>query len=157
KTLEQEMQSRNDTEALHTIGLDITDEASRENLYRFANQIFGGALELLVNNAGIHVIGPILDLTSRDINTVTMVNALALVFLTKGFFPMLLRRSRTNAIVVNISSTTAIQPWPWSGSYSAAKCFLEGATDTMRIECLAAHLPIKFTLVEPGPIMGPMI
>jgi len=158
KELEQIVeQNKGKSALLKTYTIDITSDDSRKEFFGFVNNEFGGGLELLVNNAGIHTMGPILESPTETIDLVASINALAQLHLIQGFLPMLLKKVRKNAIVVNISSSTALQPWPWAGSYSAAKAYVEGATQTMRIECLAANLPIKFTLVSPGPIQSPMI
>lgn len=142
---------------LKIYALDITSHEQRDKFFGYVRDEFNQSLDLLVNNAGIHSIGPVLECTNQNIDLVAAVNAHAPVNLTRGLLPLLMKSKKGKGSVVNISSTTAIQAWPWAGSYTATKYYLEGATNTMRIECIAADIPVSFTLIEPGAILTPMI
>jgi NAD(P)-dependent dehydrogenase (short-subunit alcohol dehydrogenase family) len=90
--------------AVFVIELDVTDQAS---VARAAARITGerGRLDVLINNAGIHVGAPELDITVSEMRKTYETNVFGVVTVTHAMLPLL--RISASPRIVNIASTTA--------------------------------------------------
>ena len=138
--------------------LDVTDENLIE---RAANQVrdrlAGERLFGLVNNAGIAVPGPALDLSVADFRYQLDVNMVGTFAVTKGFLPLLgTDRSMKGAPgrIVNISSVGGRQGVPFLGAYSASKHALEGWSECLRRELMLFGIDV--IVLGPGSIATPI-
>ena len=125
--------------------LDVTDDASVEACVR-GLEAQAGRLDLLVNNAGIAVMGAVEEVPMTLVRQQFESNFFGLVRVTKAVLPIM-RRQRSGTIV-NISSVVGLVPIPFGGFYSASKYAVEGLTESLRAE--VAGLGIKVAMVEPG-------
>jgi NAD(P)-dependent dehydrogenase (short-subunit alcohol dehydrogenase family) len=125
--------------------LDVADDASVAACVQ-AVVDRAGRLDLLVNNAGIAVMGAVeetsLALAWQQFET----NFFGVVRVTQATLPVM-RRQRSGRII-NVSSISALVPIPFAGFYSASKAALEGLTEVLRAE--VAALGIRVAMVEPG-------
>ena len=112
-----------------------------------------GSLDFLVNNAGIEIDTPFLDVKMDDYAKVVAVNMTGPFFLTQ-FFVRKLRDSRQGGKVVNISSVHEELPFPRFAPYSMAKGGLKMMTRTLSIEL--APLGITINNIAPGAIKTPI-
>lgn len=85
---------------------------------------------ILVNNAGMQNISPILQSSPEDIAQELNVNFLAPVLLCRGFLPLLLQRE--SAAIVNVSSGLALIPKQTASIYCASKAALHSFSKTLR-------------------------
>lgn len=115
-------------EAIKT-DLSSLDEASA--LIDKVVKIFGG-IDVLVNNAGFGIYGPIDEVDESDIRRIYMVNTIAPAILIKRAVPHM--RSRGGGCIVNISSLAAYAPTPWLSLYVSSKAAIKSLTDSLRIE-----------------------
>ena len=92
------------------------------------------------------------EITKEDeIQNSFAINFLGPINLIKTFIPLL----RLNGgRIINISSTSAMNPVPYAGIYAASKCALEGACDALRLELF--HMNIKISSLRPGNINTPI-
>lgn len=126
--------------------LDVTRDADVQAAARRLEA--HGRLDLLVNNAGIGMIGAVEESTLEQVRALFEINFFGALRLTQALLPQL-RRQRAGHIV-NISSGVGLSAFPGMGPYSASKHALEGLSESLAGE--VAALGIKVSLVEPGAI-----
>lgn len=107
-----------------------------------------GVPDLLINNAGIAVIGGILDTTLADWGRLLGVNVMGVVHGINAFVPAMAERGGGH--VVNVASAAGLLANPQLGGYSASKHAVVGLSEALRIE-LAPHR-VGVTAVCPGII-----
>lgn len=125
---------------------DVTLAEDRADLFRFASDEFSGALDLLVNNAGIGAYGRFESHDESVVRRLFEINVFALIEMCRGALPML-RRGRAPA-VCNIGSIVARRGLPGRSEYSASKFAVAGFTEAIRAEW--ARDGIDVLLVNPG-------
>lgn len=124
----------------------VTDEVAVEAAFaRF------GAPDVLVNNAGILAVGPLLEQTPAQFRRVLDVHVLGTY--TCSWVAARAMGERGGAIV-NMTSINAITPGPGSGAYPAAKAAIAKLTEHMALEW--GPLGIRVNSVAPGFIDGGM-
>lgn len=111
-----------------------------------------GAVDVLVNNAGVANVGWYLDRTEAEIDQMMAVNLLAPMRLCRLLLPGMIDRGRGQ--VVNISSMAAVIAPPGLATYSASKSGLSHFTAGLRAD-LRDH-PITFTTVTLGSVSTEM-
>ena len=104
-----------------------------------------GALDLLVNNAGVVPVGPLAAATDEDLQAVVNTNLVAPMAMVRDALP-LLKKSK-GARIVNIGSVLGDIPYPLFASYSATKAGLRGFSIALRREL--APLGIGVTYAAP--------
>jgi len=128
------------------LSADVTDQAAVEAAFaKF------GTLDVLVNNAGILKVGPLLEQTPADFRRVLDVHVMGTF--TCAWVAAKTMRERGGSIV-NLTSINAITPGPGSGAYPAAKAAIAKLTEHMAIEW--GPLGIRVNCVAPGFIDGGM-
>lgn len=115
---------------------------------------FGG-IDVLVNNAGVMLLGPVLDASVDDWQRMVDINILGLLYCTKAALPHLLERAehgpRRVADVVNISSVAGRVARLGNGAYSATKHAVGAFSESLRVEVTDRH--VRVSLVEPGGVL----
>ncbi|MGE8501071.1 MAG: SDR family oxidoreductase [Pseudomonas sp.] len=130
----------------NAVALDVNDgEAAQRLAERLADEI--GGLDVLINNAGYGVMGPLLDGGAEAMRKQFETNVFSIVGVTRAFFP-LLRRSR--GLVVNIGSVSSVLVTPFAGAYCASKAAVHALSDALRMEL--APFSIEVMEVQPGAI-----
>ena len=109
-----------------------------------------GAVDLLVNNAGIEVCLPVIDQTDEDIERQVQVNLLGPMQLTRAFVPHMIANGR--GAVVMISSVSGKAPTPYNAIYAATKYGINGFTASLRIELEGTG--VTAGVVCPGFVKG---
>ncbi len=104
---------------------DVTLAADRQMLITEHSDI-----SILINNAGIQNISPILDLTPQQIEHELNVNFLSPVLLCQAFLPLLLQRE--TAAIINVSSGLALVPKQTASIYCATKAAMHSFSKTLR-------------------------
>ncbi len=128
--------------------LDVTIE---NDLQKVFNIIESEGLYALVNNAGIALPGPLMELTKADLQKQFDVNVFGLHEVTRWMFPLL---SAQRGRIVNIGSIAGDIASPFLGAYSMSKFALEAYSDALRREL--DPLGIKVSLIKPGTIKTPI-
>lgn len=142
--------SKLNVQGLKPIFLDVTDEKSVDECVRTITKK-AGAINGLVNNAGIAVGGPVEAVKLEDWRRQFDINVFGVISLTQACLP-LLRESRGR--VVNMSSISGRIASPFMGPYAASKFALEALSDSLRREMLP--LGVSVSIVEPGAIATPI-
>jgi NAD(P)-dependent dehydrogenase (short-subunit alcohol dehydrogenase family) len=129
--------------------LDVTDGTA---MRKYAEEIAAhfGAVHLVINNAGVVHIGDVLGMEFSDIERVMDTNFWGVVHGTMAFLPHLIASG--DGRLVNISSLFGLIPVPTQSAYVASKFAVRGFTESLRIEMLAAKLPVQVTCVHPGGV-----
>ena len=127
--------------------LDVTDVAALEALPE-AVLAAHGKVTVLVNNAGVALIGDFDQVSLTDFAWLMDINFWAPVRLTKAFMYVL--RQENAAHIVNISSVFGIIAPPGQAAYCAAKFAISGFSESLRHELAATN--ISLTVVHPGGI-----
>ena len=139
---------------VRTDRLDVTDRAA---VLAYADSVVAQfrSIEVVINNAGVVHGGDFLGMCFGDIERVMNIDFWGVVNGTKAFLPHLIAagsRSREPSALVNISSLFGLVPMPGQSAYVAAKYAVRGFTESVRIEMLAARLPVTVTCVHPGGV-----
>lgn len=132
------------------LDLDVTDpEACRAAVRRTVDRL--GGLDVLVNNAGVMLLGAIetadIGEWTRMINT----NVLGLMYMTHAALPHLLERRGT---VVQMSSAAGRVTRPSTAVYNASKFAVGAFSDVLRQE--VAERGVRVVVVEPGAVDTPL-
>ncbi len=113
-----------------------------------------GRLDLLVNNAGVMLLGPIADAPIEEWEQMVEVNLLGLLYTAHAALPHLLAAAsegpREIADLVNISSVAGRQARKGSGVYNATKHGVGAFSESLRQEVTRRH--VRVSLVEPGAV-----
>ena len=127
------------------LALDVTNAEQRAAAVQQTEQRFG-AIDVLVNNAGIDYIGAIEEQEERDYRAIFEVNFFSAVSMLRLVLPGM--RARKHGTIVNVSSMDGIASLPVNGFYSSSKFALEGLTEALWQEI--EPIGLRAFLVEPG-------
>jgi short-subunit dehydrogenase len=105
-----------------------------------------GAVDVLVNNAGVTTFGAFEQLELADVRRVIDINLWGVVYGCRAFVPVL--RSRPAAHIVNVASEAGLAGMPWQSVYCASKFAVRGFSDALRAELAASDIGV--TCVLPG-------
>jgi short-subunit dehydrogenase len=105
-----------------------------------------GRIDVLINNAGMHVGGPIETTPIENIRLQMDTNLLGTVVLTQEVLPHM--RKQGGGTIINFSSIGGLLGLPYQGIYSAAKFALEGFCEALRIE--VRQFNIKVVVINPS-------
>lgn len=133
---------------------DVTDEAAVKRAAATVREALRGeTLAGLVNNAGIAVSGPLLEVDPDDFRRQMEVNLTGPLLVTQAFAPLLgADRSLKGAPgrIVNISSVGGLRAMPFIGPYAASKFALEGFSEALRRELMLFGIDV--VVIGPGPV-----
>lgn len=132
---------------VETVTMDVTDADACVNLMKKAEFEFG-SVNVLVNNAGSHVRGPLETLSLDDLSRMVDVNLKAPMCLSRVAIPHLKKASP--AAIINVGSLAGRIPVPGAAAYSASKFGLRVFTFALADELSGTG--IKLATVSPGPI-----
>src|SRR5687767_14008413 len=105
-----------------------------------------GPIDVLVNNAGIGLFGAFEATPMATVREVFETNTFGVMAMTQAVLPQL--RARRSGVVVNVTSSATLAPFPMVGVYTASKMAIEGFTASLALELEAFAVRVK--LVEPG-------
>jgi short-subunit dehydrogenase len=111
-----------------------------------------GAIDVLVNNAGVQIVGRTVDTPVEDCERMLRLNVLSPFRLTKHVLPGMLARGR--GTIVDIASMAAIAPTPGMFYYNASKAALAAASESLRGELRGSGVHVM--TVYPGPVRTAM-
>jgi len=135
------------------IEADVTDrEQAEAAVARTVEEL--GRLDVLVNNAGVMLLGPITEAPVEEWDQMVQVNVLGLLYCAKAALPHLLEAAssggRGTADLVNVSSVAGRVPRVGSGVYNATKHAVGAFSESLRQEVTKRH--VRVGLVEPGAV-----
>jgi NADP-dependent 3-hydroxy acid dehydrogenase YdfG len=132
---------------------DITERAQAEQAVRTVVDRFG-RLDILINNAGLMLLGPIVGADVDEWERMIAVNQKGLLYVTNAALPHLLKAAeddlRRVADIVNISSIAGRVAWANYGVYNMTKFGVNGFTEALRQEVTKKH--VRVGVLEPGAV-----
>jgi NAD(P)-dependent dehydrogenase (short-subunit alcohol dehydrogenase family) len=138
---------RNERLLLEVLKLDVTDDKSvKEAIERIVNE--QGKIDVLVNNAGYALLGPLEDLSIQEVKEQFETNVFGVIRVTKEILPIM--RRQLHGTIVNISSIAGRIGFPLTSAYVSSKFALEGLSESIAYE--VEQFGIKVILIEPGVI-----
>lgn len=132
---------------LKIIRLDVNeDESIRIAIQKIISD--SGRIDILINNAGYGMFGPIEEISIEEIKEQFETNFFGTIRLIKAIVPIM--RKQRNGTIVNISSMVGRFGVPLNAAYVSSKFALEGLSESISFEL--EEFGIKVILVEPGVI-----
>ena len=132
---------------IRAVTLDVTDAGSVERAWDKISASTGGSgVDVLVNNAGFALSGPIEVLADADVRRQFATNVFGLLTMARTVLPSM--RARGSGRVINISSLVGRTTFPGMGVYGATKYAVEALSDALRQE--TASFGIHVVIIEPG-------
>jgi short-subunit dehydrogenase len=124
---------------------DVTDEGSVKKL--ISNVLAQtGRVDLLVNNAGIGLLGGAEESSVDQVRTLFDVNLFGVMRVTNAVLPSM--RQNGGGRIINISSVLGFLPAPYGAHYAATKHALEGYSESLDHETRAFN--VRVSVIEPG-------
>ena len=127
------------------VEIDVTDDASVDSGVSSAIEAMGG-LDVVINNAGVGVVGMQEHFTIEDFQKVMDVNVYGVQRVNRAALPHL--RGQGSGLIIYISSCLGRMALPFYGPYNASKWALEAIAENYRVEL--AGFGIENAIVEPG-------
>ncbi len=138
-----------DPARLQGLALDVNDAASiAAAVAKIDEHTDGAGIDVLVNNAGYGLIGPLLDINDERLRAQFDTNVFGLMAVTRAFVPAMIRKRRGR--IVNVGSIAGRLTMPFMGAYNASKFAVEALSDALRMEL--QPFGIDVSIIEPGPI-----
>jgi NADP-dependent 3-hydroxy acid dehydrogenase YdfG len=136
-----------------SIEADITDrEQATSAVERTASEL--GRLDTVINNAGVMLLGPIVDAPVDEWDRMIALNLQGLLYVAHAALPHLLRAAeqepRRVADLVNVSSVAGRRNGAGGGIYQLTKHGVGAFSESLRQEVTARH--VRSSLVEPGAV-----
>jgi NAD(P)-dependent dehydrogenase (short-subunit alcohol dehydrogenase family) len=130
-----------ESERLRVLALDVTKPDSIA-----AAIAASGPIDALVNNAGIGAMGAFEATPIATTREIFETNTFGVMAMTHAVVPQF--RERRSGVVVNVTSSAALAPFPLVAVYTASKTAIEGFTASLALEL--EDLGVRAKLVEPG-------
>ncbi len=131
---------------MRTLVLDITEPAGIDAAIVTIGAEQNG-LDILINNAGFSVMGPMIEVGSDDLRRQFETNVIGPMAMVRAALPLLERRK---GCVANVGSIIGLATLPFRGAYSASKAALHALSDALRMEL--KPFGIRVISVQPGGV-----
>lgn len=129
------------SERMRVLALDVTSPESITAALAAA-----GPIDVLVNNAGIGMVGAFEATPMAHVRKVFETNTFGTMAMVQAVIPQL--RARRSGMIVNVTSSVTLAAMPLAAAYTASKTAIEGFTGSLAHEL--AEFGIRARLVEPG-------
>lgn len=126
---------------LRVLPLDVTDARSILRLV-----VDAGPIDVLVNNAGIGLMGVLEGTTMQTTRELFETNTFGTIAMTQAVVPQF--RERRGGVIVNVSSSTTLKPLPLLSAYTATKAAVNAFTESLALEL--EQFNVRVRLVIPG-------
>jgi NAD(P)-dependent dehydrogenase (short-subunit alcohol dehydrogenase family) len=128
-------------ERLRVLPLDVTDAASIRACVDTA-----GPVDVLVNNAGIGLLGALEGISMGQVREIFETNTFGTMAMTQALLPQF--RRRRAGVIVNVTSSVTLKSLPLLAVYTASKAAVNGFTQSLALEL--APFGVRASLVLPG-------
>ena len=129
------------SDRMHVIALDVTNSESIAAALQAS-----GPIDVLVNNAGIGLLGAFEATPMAAAREVFETNTFGVMAMTQAVLPQF--RARRSGLVINVTSSVTLAPMPLVAVYTASKTAITGFTESLAHELAEFNVGVK--LVEPG-------
>lgn len=126
---------------LRLLPLDVTSDENIKTAVAVA-----GPIDVLVNNAGIGLVGVFEATPMAHIRRIFATNTFGVMAMCQAVIPQM--RERRSGVIVNVTSSVTLAAMPLAAAYTASKQAIEGFTVSLAHEL--AHFNVRARLVEPG-------
>ena len=126
------------------VRLDVTDEAAAAAAVAEASA--AAPIDVLVNNAGFEVAGPVEHLSEASLRRQFDTNVFGLARMVRLVAPAM--RQRGSGAIINLSSVAGVITAPFTGAYSASKHAVEALSEALWFEL--RPFGVRVVLIEPG-------
>ncbi|WP_116131250.1 SDR family oxidoreductase [Tropicimonas sp. IMCC34043] len=130
-----------ESDRIRLLPLDITDPDSIAATIDAA-----GPVDVLVNNAGIGLVGAVEATPMALVRKVFETNTFGTIAMTQAVVPQM--RERRSGVIINVTSSVTLTPMPLAALYTASKQAIQGFTGSLAHEL--GHFGVRVRLVEPG-------
>ncbi len=133
--------------SLKILRLDVNDNQSiKLAIKKILNDT--GRIDVLINNAGYGMFGPIEEITTQEIKKQFETNFFGAIRLIKAIVPIM--RKQGNGTIVNISSMVGRFAVPLNSAYVSSKFAVEGLSESISFEL--KEFGIRVIVIEPGVV-----
>jgi clavulanate-9-aldehyde reducatase len=129
------------------ISANVTSPEACQKIVATTIEAFG-QVDLLVNNAGLMLLGNVLGTDTAEWAAMVQLNMLSLFYMCQAVLPHM--SERTSGHIINVSSTAARFMASGSAVYNATKAGVNAFTESLRLEMVQTKTGIRTTVVEPG-------
>jgi NAD(P)-dependent dehydrogenase (short-subunit alcohol dehydrogenase family) len=132
---------------------DVSVEQSVKQATEEISKIWGGSMDILINNAGMGAVGSVVDSSPEDWERVFGINVFGAARIVRYLYPHLVKGQ--SPVIVNVCSVAAAIGIPKRAVYSASKGALESLTRSMASDFLSEG--IRVNGVNPGTADTPWV
>ena len=130
---------------VHVLTMDLLDSTSIRNAVNSVVETHG-RIDVLINNAGMHLGGPIEEAPEALFRQQMETNVNGLVLMLQAALPYM--RPNPGSVVVNFSSIGGLMGLPFQPFYSASKFAIEGLSESLRMEL--KPFGVRVVVINPG-------
>lgn len=130
------------------VPLDVTDETTIADCVESINRK-EGKIDVLINNAGIGIGGPLEAVTIEEAESIFNTNFLGIIRCIQAVLPIM--QNQKSGQIINVSSGIGVIGIPFSSVYGASKFAVEGLSESLHEELEGFNIKVK--LIEPGIIV----
>ena len=145
--LRDELTKRNPELTIHIRAIDLGQTAQVKELVQSLEQE-KIEIDLLINNAGLGDLGPFATGDPARIESMLLVNTLALTLLTRQLLPAMLVKKR--GAILNVSSSAGFLPVAQFSVYAATKAYVTSFSEALRAELRGTGISV--CALCPGPV-----
>ena len=131
-------------ENITVIKLDVTNTTQIKETIK--NVIEKYSVDVVLNNAGYGLLGPLESLSDEQITRQINTNLLGVIRVTKAFIPYF--RKKKNGLFINVTSMFGLIGYPTCSIYSATKFAVDGFSESLAYDL--AHFGIGVKIIAPG-------
>ncbi|XP_029996428.1 retinol dehydrogenase 8-like [Sphaeramia orbicularis] len=131
-----------------TLSLAVLDVCSDESVKQCINGIKDRHVDILINNAGIGLVGPLESIPIEEMKKVFETNFFGVIRMIKEVMPDMKKRRGGHIIVV--SSVMGLQGVVFNDVYAASKFAMEGFCESLAVQLLKFN--VTLSMIEPGPV-----
>ncbi|KAF9657509.1 MULTISPECIES: SDR family oxidoreductase [Tenacibaculum] len=127
--------------------VDVTDKTGLEKAIRAAEAVYGET-DLLINNAGVMLLGSIETQNANEWQKMLDVNVMGVMHGMQTVIPSM--KARKGGTIINLSSMAGYQAFENHAAYCASKFGVRGLTQTARLEL--SPFNVRVITIEPGAV-----
>ena len=135
------------------IELDVTDEAACNQVVQSVLEENENRLDVLVNNAGVGLVGTILETSGADLERLLAVNVKGMFYLCKAALPAMIERK--SGSIINLASIGGVLAIPDRFAYCATKFAVVGLTKCMALD--HGETGVRINCICPGRVDTPFV
>jgi NAD(P)-dependent dehydrogenase (short-subunit alcohol dehydrogenase family) len=132
--------------------VDLSREAEITALFDFIREKFG-RLDVLVNNAGLGLFGPIVEFAAADLDRLYTINVRGTFLCCQQALKLMIPQA--GGYIINIASVVGFKGYPGQAGYGISKHGVIGLTKSLAVE--AQPYGIRVSVVSPGGVNTDMI